>query len=198
MQNDKRELVIVGLGNPGPRYRNTLHNVGFKIVEKLAEAHGWTWKFEERFQAEVAKGELDLTTFHLLRPETFMNLSGEAVREYLRYYHLDVNVVVVVVDDADIGFGEIRIRPSGGSGGHNGLKSIEKELATSGFKRLRMGIGRPLITVGEPVMSLADYVLMGQGEQVWDRLEPSMKQAVSLLEKMGLGEINETRKEKPL
>lgn len=168
--------MIVGLGNPGPRYQQTLHNVGFKVVERLADRLGAVWKFEERFQAEVLKKDL----YHLLKPETFMNLSGVAVRDYLKYYQLSFDRLVVVADDADLLFGEIRLRPFGGSGGHNGLKSIAKELATHQFKRLRFGIGRP---ESETAMSLADYVLMRQDTSVWDSLDPAIDKAASLLER---------------
>lgn len=106
-----------------------------------------------------------------------MNLSGEAVKEYLTYFRLSASQVVVIADDADLDFGEVRLKPSGGSGGHNGLKSLEKELLTQEFKRLRFGIGRPKIVN----MSLADYVLMSQEPAVWDLLKPSIEKAVSLL-----------------
>lgn len=108
-----------------------------------------------------------------------MNLSGEAVKEYLRYYSLSPGSLVVVADDADLPLGEMRFKPFGGSGGHNGLKSIEKELLTSQFKRLRFGIGRPLVAI-----SLADYVLMHQDQAVWKSLDPAIDRAVSLLEKL--------------
>lgn len=180
MQNAKKDLIIVGLGNPGPRYRETLHNVGFKVVEKLADKLGLSWKFEQRFQAEVTRGGYLSTTFHLLKPETFMNLSGEAVKEYMMYFRFSAAQVIVISDDADLEIGEVRLKPSGGSGGHNGLKSLEKELLTSQFKRLRFGIGRPKIMN----MSLADYVLMSQEVAVWDLLKPSIEKAVSLLEKL--------------
>lgn len=181
MQNDKNDqtdLLIVGLGNPGPRYQKTFHNVGFLVVEEFAERRGWSWKFENKFQAEVAKGEYQGVIFHLLRPETFMNLSGEAVREYSKYFNLSPERLIVVADDADIGFGELRFKLGGGAAGHNGLRSIQKELATSDFKRVRIGIGRP-----KELISLADYVLMQQGEPVWELMRPTIKKAASLLEK---------------
>ncbi len=191
MQNAKKDLIIVGLGNPGPRYSETLHNVGFKVAEKLAEKIGLTWKFEQRFQAEVTRGEYLSTTYHLLRPETFMNLSGEAVKEYLMYFRLSVSQVVVIADDADLEFGEVRLKPFGGSGGHNGLKSLEKELLTQEFKRLRFGIGRPKIAN----MSLADYVLMVQATATWDLLKPSIEKAVTLLEKLAKEPFENVMKE---
>lgn len=179
MQNDNEDLIIIGLGNPGSRYKQSLHNVGFKVVERLATMQGWSWKLEDRFQAEVSRGKCQNVTYHLIKPETFMNLSGLAVKEYLRYFNLSPRHLVVIADDADLLFGEIRLKPFGGSGGHNGLKSIERELLTSQFKRLRFGIGRPVIAI-----SLADYVLMHQDQETWKRLDPAIDKAAIMLEKL--------------
>ncbi len=170
----------MGLGNPGPRYKNTLHNAGFKVVEKLASKHLWNWKFENKFQGEVARGDYKGCAVHCIRPETFMNLSGEAVKAYLEYFDLGPENVIAVADDADLKFGDVRLKAFGGSGGHNGLKSLEKELLTNAFKRVRMGIGRPEILS----MDLADYVLQYQEPSVWDQLEPALDKAVMLLERL--------------
>ena len=201
--------MIVGLGNPGPRYKQTLHNVGFKVVEKLAARHEWSWKFEDRFDAEVTRGKLGEMTYHLLKPETFMNLSGEAVQEYLRYFGFHPSQLIAVLDDADLPTGELRLRPFGGSGGHNGLKSLAQELSTGEFKRLRFGIGRP-----KSGIDLADYVLMHQEESLWEQLDPALERAASVLEslanetfenvmkaahtKAANGEKDETRNTQPL
>lgn len=107
-----------------------------------------------------------------------MNLSGEAVKEYFRYCSLDPRQLIVVVDDADLPLGEMKLKPFGGSAGHNGLRSIAKELACN-FKRLKVGIGRP-----STPLSLADFVLMTQDQAFWEKLEPVMDQAVSLLERL--------------
>lgn len=167
----------MGLGNPGLRYRESLHNVGFKVVEKLSEECGFSWKYDSRFHAEVSKGVYAGVVYHLLRPETFMNLSGEAVGSYATYYQLNADQLIVIADDADLKIGEMRLKPFGGSGGHNGLKSIAKKLAD--FKRLRIGIGRP-----DNAISLADYVLMQQSMQVWEELNPVILRAALLLKRL--------------
>lgn len=172
--------MIVGLGNPGERYSQTLHNVGFKVVDQLASKHGWLWKKDKQFQTQIAKGVIFQTTYHLLKPETYMNLSGEAVRGYLAYYQIPAEKIIVVVDDADLPFGHLRMRPFGGSGGQKGLENIKKELLTDQFKRMKLGIGRP----SYPGVSLADFVLTPQGPERWDALRPTVMQAVSLLEKL--------------
>lgn len=179
MQNDKT-VVIVGLGNPGERYCQTLHNVGFKVVDELASKNGWLWKTAKEFQTQVAKGMLSQTTYHLLKPQTYMNLSGMAVRSYLAYYQIPAANLLVVVDDADLPFGHMRMRPFGGSGGQKGLENIKKELLTDQFKRLKMGIGRP----SHLGVSLADFVLTPQANERWDELKPSIAKAVLLLEKL--------------
>lgn len=134
--------LIVGLGNPGAEYARTRHNAGFLLVEKLAARWGMDWTVERKFAARIARGEARGRRVLLCQPQTFMNLSGEAVGEIAGFYRLDLPQMVVVVDDADLPFGEIRLRPGGSSGGHHGLESIEQHLSSREFARLRIGIGR--------------------------------------------------------
>jgi PTH1 family peptidyl-tRNA hydrolase len=147
--------VIAGLGNPGPKYTRTRHNVGFEAVGRLARSWHAAWTLEKKFQAELARAERDGKTVMLCRPQTFMNASGEAVGAVVDYYRLPPDGLVVVVDDADLPLGEIRLRSSGSSGGHHGLESIEQRLGTREFARLRIGIGRT--TDGR--REITDYVL---------------------------------------
>jgi len=130
--------LIVGLGNPGKEYVRTRHNAGFLVVERLAERWRASWTLEKKFQSRIARAGQKI----LCQPQTFMNLSGEAVGAVLNFYRLPVTQLVVAVDDADLPLGEIRLRKSGSSGGHHGLESIEQHLATREFARLRIGIGR--------------------------------------------------------
>lgn len=174
----KADVVIVGLGNPGTRYAESLHNVGFKVVDQLAKQEGWLWKKESRFLAEVAKGRVGDVNYHLLKPYTYMNLSGEAVKGYLDYYRMSPEQLVVIVDDADLLTGELRLKPFGGSGGHNGIKSIEKEIGTQNFKRLRIGIGR------DRELPLAEYVLAAVDAETWKRLEGAIFSACELLKQL--------------
>lgn len=172
--------MIVGLGNPGERYCKTLHNVGFKVVDELAAKRGWPWKLQSEFQALVAKGTILNGAYHLLKPQTYMNLSGESVRSYLAYYRIPIKNILVVVDDADLPFGHLRIKPFGGSGGQKGLQNIKKELLTDQFRRMKLGIGRS----SHPGVTLADFVLTPQSEKVWEKLQPTITEAVLLLEKL--------------
>ena len=135
-------FLIVGLGNPGAEYARTRHNAGFLLVEKLAAQWKAGWANERKFTARMAKAERNGKRVLLCEPQTFMNLSGETVGVVTDFYHLPTGQVMVAVDDADLPFGEIRLRPGGSSGGHHGLESIEQHLGTREFARLRIGIGR--------------------------------------------------------
>jgi PTH1 family peptidyl-tRNA hydrolase len=135
-------FLIVGLGNPGAEYAKTRHNAGFLLVEKLAAKWKCDFANEKKFRARIAKAERDGRKVLLCEPQTFMNLSGETVGALKDFYQLPLKQILVAVDDADLPFGEIRLRKSGSSGGHHGLESIEQHLASREFARLRIGIGR--------------------------------------------------------
>ena len=134
--------LIVGLGNPGADYAQTRHNAGFMLVELLAWRERLAWRAEKKFQARVAKAERGGRRVMFCEPQTFMNLSGEAVGALVGFYRLPLTRLLVAVDDADLPLGEIRLRPGGSSGGHHGLESIEQHLGSRDFARLRIGIGR--------------------------------------------------------
>ena len=134
--------LVVGLGNPGPEYSETRHNVGFMVAEELAHRHGVKFKSHAKWKARAAKIPDIGDGVWLAQPTTFMNLSGWAVREMASFHKLAPSDVLVVVDDADLPLGRLRIRSSGSAGGHNGLKSVIQELGTVEFPRLRIGVGR--------------------------------------------------------
>lgn len=134
--------LIVGLGNPGAKYARTRHNIGFQLVERLAEKWRASWSDEKKFQARVARVERDGKPALLAQPQTFMNSSGDAVGALVNFYRLPLARLLVVVDDADLPLGQIRLRPHGSSGGHHGLESAEQRLGSREFARLRLGIGR--------------------------------------------------------
>ncbi len=134
--------LIVGLGNPGAEYAKTRHNAGFILVERLAEQWKSSWANERKFVSHIAKAECNGGKVLLCEPQTFMNLSGEAVGALVKYYQLPLEKILIVVDDADLPLGEIRLRPGGGSGGHHGLESVTQHLGSREYARLRIGIGR--------------------------------------------------------
>jgi peptidyl-tRNA hydrolase, PTH1 family len=134
--------LIVGLGNPGAEYAKTRHNAGFLLVETLAAKWKVDWANERKFRARIAKAGRDGKRILLCQPQTFMNTSGETVGALKDFYQLPLGHLLVAADDADLPLGTIRLRPDGSNGGHHGLESIEQHLASRGFARLKMGIGR--------------------------------------------------------
>ena len=147
--------VLVGLGNPGAQYAQTPHNLGFLALDALAAQLGAEWKNEPRFKALVAKVLRKGETLWLLKPQTYMNLSGESVGPFLKYYGASADDLLVLSDDCDLPPGQLRLRPAGSAGGHNGLKSIIAHVGTEAFARLRLGAGR---RAGER-RGLIDFVL---------------------------------------
>jgi len=144
--------VVIGLGNPGKQYHGTRHNVGFAVIDGLAEAPG-CGKFSSRFSAQIAELREGDEKVLLVKPETFMNLSGRCVREIVDFYQLEVEDLIVVCDDVNLPLGKLRIRPKGSHGGHNGLRDIQSHLGTQEYARLRIGVD----AAGEG--ELVDHVL---------------------------------------
>jgi peptidyl-tRNA hydrolase, PTH1 family len=135
--------LVVGLGNPGPRYETTRHNLGFLVADILADRIGAGFKVHKKSGAEVTTGRLGGRSVVLAKPRTFMNESGRHVGPLAKFYSVDPADVVVIHDELDIDFGRIRLKFGGGEGGHNGLKSIASALGTRDFQRVRIGVGRP-------------------------------------------------------
>lgn len=136
-------LLVVGLGNPGPRYETTRHNVGFLVADILAERMGSGFKVHKKSGAEVTTGRLGGRSVVLAKPRTYMNESGRHVGPLAKFYSVAPADVVVLHDELDIDFGRIRLKFGGGEGGHNGLKSVASALGTKDFQRVRIGVGRP-------------------------------------------------------
>jgi peptidyl-tRNA hydrolase, PTH1 family len=153
-QGSSLDLLVVGLGNPGREYARNRHNAGWLVVDELARRHDGLWR--SKFSGQLAEIRLDGHKLALLKPETFMNESGTSVGAAARFYKLDPEAVLVVHDEGDFDLGRLQLRIGGGSGGHNGLRSIAQHLRTQDFMRLRVGVGRP--ERGDP-RPLADYLL---------------------------------------
>ena len=156
--------LVIGLGNPGREYASTRHNVGFAVLDELAERFGCSFRYKLRFAAKVTEWNGSLGKVILAKPQTYMNRSGATVAALVAWSKLTPSDVLVVVDDADLPLGQIRLRPSGGSCGHNGLRSIIEALGGSEeFARLRIGIGRPDegvgVNIGAVGGDITDHVL---------------------------------------
>lgn len=134
--------LIVGLGNPGAEYARTRHNAGFLVVESLASRWRTDWTYEKKFNARFSRVDRGERRVLLCEPQTYMNASGETVGAVVRFHNVPRTHILVVVDDADLPLGELRLRPGGSSGGHHGLESVEQHLGTRDYARQRLGIGR--------------------------------------------------------
>ncbi len=159
--------LIVGLGNPGKTYKHTRHNIGFEAVDRLAQKHGLEFKKQLKFKGELAEGKIGEDPVILMKPLTFMNLSGEAVALLMRYFSIDLSRLLILADDVALSLGQLRIRINSGSGGHNGLKSVEECLQTNRYPRLRIGVG------DREHGDLADHVL-GRFSKEEETLVPSV------------------------
>jgi PTH1 family peptidyl-tRNA hydrolase len=134
--------LIVGLGNPGSRYARNRHNVGFMIADRFARAHSLDFG-RKKFNAQIAEGAIADTRVLIAKPQTFMNKSGDAVSKLFKFYKVAPHDLLVIYDDLDLPLGRLRLRRSGSAGGHHGIESTIARIGTSGFPRLRIGIGRP-------------------------------------------------------
>lgn len=168
--------LIVGLGNPGAEYARTRHNAGFLLAERLAGGWRANWALEKKFQARLAKSERDGRKLILCQPQTFMNASGEAVGAVSDFFRVPLANLLVLVDDADLPLGEIRLRGSGSSGGHHGLESIEQRLSSREFVRLRIGIGRKIDGVREITSHVLGQFGSGDTELLGKVLERASNQ----------------------
>lgn len=164
--------IVIGLGNPGTGYKNTRHNVGFLVVDELAKHFNFEFRLKKSLESEIAEGEINKNRIVLIKPQTFMNASGRAVQKLLKKYSAKPDDILVVYDDADLQFGDVRIKPSGSSAGHRGMQSIIESLpAGAKIARVRVGIGRP----EHSDVPLEDYVL-----QKWTKAEKEKLNSVIL------------------
>ncbi len=163
--------LIVGLGNPGARYAATRHNAGFMVVDRLARRYGIAWR-SERGPSLLGWGQLEGCSAGLMKPLTYMNRSGAAVAEIVRYYRIPLERLLVVYDDIHLPPGRIRLRPGGSAGGHNGVEDLIRALGTTAFPRLRIGIGNNFERGRQ-----ADYVLSPFDEVEWPQIDKALERA---------------------
>lgn len=165
---EKPPVLICGLGNPGQKYRDTRHNFGFDVVDRIAIVHGVSFTTEKKFNAEIARFDASGVRITLCKPLSYMNLSGVVVRKVADFYRIAPSEVMVITDDANLELGRIRMRASGADGGHHGLESVSRSLGTPGHPRLRLGIGR-----GNNLREISGFVL-----ERFDTSEMELKEAV--------------------
>ena len=138
-----KEIFIIGLGNPGKKYLNNRHNIGFLLLENFSKKYNSNFLFKDKLKSSFSEFKINNFTYRLFLPNTFMNNSGDAVRAIVDWYKINLDQIFIIVDDKDLPLGKIRFRKKGSSGGHNGLKSIIEKLQTHNFNRIRIGIGSP-------------------------------------------------------
>jgi len=176
--------LIVGLGNPGRQYEKTRHNAGFLFLDALVEELGCSWSNESRFQGLFAEGCVANSKVMLLKPDTFMNRSGQSVGKIARYYKLLPEEILVVHDELDFNPGVVKLKKDGGHAGHNGLRDIIAHLGSKEFYRLRIGIGRP--AAGKIVV---DFVLSSPSKPEWELLVNAFALSRSFIGQMVSGDM---------
>ncbi|MGX7111728.1 aminoacyl-tRNA hydrolase [Gemella cuniculi] len=168
--------LIIGLGNPGKQYENTRHNIGFMILDELAK--NWNVNFDKnKFNADYAVTYYSGIKYLLIKPTTYMNLSGEAVRKFYDYFEINMEDVLVIYDDLDTKTANFKLKAKGSSGGHNGIKSIINHLGTEKFNRLKIGINRPI-----PPMKVVDYVLGKFSKEEMGKIEKIYGKSINCIE----------------
>ena len=183
MSNYKQKFII-GLGNPGKKYNNNRHNVGFLFIQKFAETNTTTFLLSNKLKCNCAEFTSEGNIYRMFMPTTFMNHSGEAIRAIIDWFKVDKDKLIIVVDDIDIPLGKIRARKKGGSGGHNGLKSIINHLNSKEFLRIRIGIGSPPIIEEDKNYNTISHVLGNFSKQEKLILNKIFCQIIKSLQKL--------------
>lgn len=185
---NKGYILVVGLGNIGKGYQNTRHNVGFIAIDYLSEYYKISWNTKSKFQAELTQGVIDGHKLLLAKPLTYMNLSGEAVQAICSYYNIKPPNIFVLHDDIDLETGRIKYKLAGGSGGHNGLKSLDQCIGND-YHRIRIGVGRPVAKD-----DVSDYVLSSFSKEEYKIIVNSIEVIINNFRLLLLGEMEEFKR----
>ncbi len=196
------EKYIVGLGNPGKEYKNNRHNIGFLVLEHLTKKYESKFVLKNKLKSLCSEFKINNLTYRLFLPTTFMNNSGDAVKAIVDWYKIDLEQLFIIVDDLDLPIGKIRFRKKGGSGGHNGLKSIIKNLHTQNFNRIRVGIGSPKTIQQSSSYDVTSHVLGNISseeklilDKVYLKINKSLEQLNTKTEDYIMSELNSSNNE---
>ena len=191
------DIYLIGLGNPGKKYFNNRHNIGFLILQSLSKKHNSNFLLKDKLKSSYSEFKINDSTYRLFLPNTFMNNSGDAVKAIVDWYKINLNQIFIIVDDKDLPLGKIRFRKKGSSGGHNGLKSIIEKLQTNNFNRIRIGIGPQKTSKGNNNFNTISHVLGNISleeksilEKVYDRVIESLEQLNTKKEDLIINELN--------
>ena len=196
------EIYLIGLGNPGKKYSNSRHNIGFLILENFSKKHNANFVFKDKLKSFFSEFKINESTYRLFLPNTFMNNRGEAVRAIVDWYKINLDQIFIIVDDKDLPLGKIRFRKKGSSGGHNGLKNIIEKLQTQNFNRVRIGIGSPPSINGKNNFNTISHVLGNISseeksilDKVYEKVIDSFEQLNTKKEELFINELNSFDKE---
>ena len=196
------EIYLIGLGNPGKKYADSRHNIGFSLLEDLSKKYNSNFLLKDKLKSSCSEFKINDYTYRLFLPNTFMNNSGDAVRAIVDWYKINLNQIFVIVDDKDLPLGKIRFRKKGSSGGHNGLKSIIEKLQTQNFNRIRIGIGYPPTINGVNHFNTISHVLGNISleeksilDKVYKRVIESLEQLNTKKEEYIISELNSFNKD---
>ena len=191
------EIYLIGLGNPGKKYCNSRHNIGFLILENFSKKHNSKFSLKDKVKSFFSEFKIEDSTYRLFLPNTFMNNSGEAVRAIVDWYKINLDQIFIIVDDKDLPIGKIRFRKKGSSGGHNGLKNIIEKLQTQDFNRVRIGIGSPTSMNGKNNFNTISHVLGNISseeksvlDKVYEKVIKSFEQLNTKKEELIMNELN--------
>ena len=192
-----QEIYLIGLGNPGKKYYNSRHNIGFLLLEKLSKKYNSNFLLKDKLKSSCSEFQINNSTFRLFLPNTFMNNSGDAVRAIVDWYKINLDQIFIIVDDKDLPLGKIRFRKKGSSGGHNGLKSIIEKLQTHKFNRIKIGIGSPTLIKDTKDFNTISHVLGNISveeelilDKVYKRVIESLEQLNAKKEQLIISELN--------
>ena len=199
-----KEIYLIGLGNPGKKYSNSRHNIGFLLLEKFSKKYKSNFLLKNKLKSSCSEFQINDSTFRLFLPNTFMNNSGDAVQAIVDWYKINLDQICIIVDDKDLPLGKIRFRKKGSSGGHNGLKSIIEQLQTKNIKRIRIGIGSPPLIKEKSNVNTISHVLGNISreeksilDKVYIRVIESLEQLNIKKEEYIINELNSFDKNKP-
>ena len=191
------EIYLIGLGNPGKKYCNSRHNIGYLILENFSKKHNSNFSLKDKLKSFLSEFKINGSTYRLFLPNTFMNNSGEAVRAIVDWYKINLDQIFIIVDDKDLPLGKIRFRKKGSSGGHNGLKNIIEKMQTQNFNRVRIGIGSPPSINGTNNFNTISHVLGNISseeksilDKVCERVIESFEQLNTKKEELIINELN--------
>ena len=180
------DIYIIGLGNPGKKYSQSRHNIGFLLLENLSKKYNSNFLLKDKLKSSCSEFKIKASTYRLFLPNTFMNNSGDAVRAIVDWYKINLDQIFIIVDDKDLPLGKIRFRKKGSSGGHNGLKSIIEKLQTQNFNRIRIGIGSPPSIEGTNNYNTISHVLGNISLEEKSTLDKVYKRVIESLEQINI------------